>query len=234
MGWVDVGVVFGRFPTGGRDGFQVIVRVLDTDHGIGKWRDLCHFGILDFRVRESLRVDGPGFANGLKQADIVLAGAGRSEDGEAFRIIDHPGGDAGGGGGRRAAMLTVVAVNVDRARQLAHRFGEFDETVRRDTIVTVRQVDVPQPIFFRELDIGCRTIHTHNCANTKLLKLAKSRFASWLAAGDDFVGKLVRVGKDGAFDFRRALCSGRIGKDPDRADPEDHRRCNDRKKLHLN
>jgi len=95
----------------------------------------------------------------------------------------------------------MVAMDVDRPREVADRFCQFPGSLLRNAIVSVRQVDVAEAIFVGQLPIRFGTIDTDHRLHTQIDKLLERRIAGRQTAGNHPVMQPPRIGQMLGDDF---------------------------------
>src|SRR5262249_47477551 len=87
----------------------------------------------------------------------------------------------------RPSMDTVVAVKIDRSREVTDCLGETKHLLSRNAVVSERDVDVPQPVLAGTLNLRLYTVYGDHGLDAKLLERCKTSFTVGAAATKELV-----------------------------------------------
>jgi len=105
-------------------------------------------------------------------------------------------------------MLAVMAVDVDRTRQISHRLGQFPRALFGNAVVTMRQVDVTHAVALRRFHVGLRAVDADHCLDAEFFQLDESLLAIGLYAGNDSFMQTVGIRKVRPLDTCRRFYGG--------------------------
>ena len=149
---VQGGLLGQRLPPGCRECLEMVEGLLDLDHRLGHCRNFGRFGKIRPDRVQGFVIDPAGRLSRLIQPAVVLASAGCLEHCQGVGRGEQPRGHARNRTGGRAAVLAVMAVDVDRPRQIADRFGQLVTPLFRHAVVAMRQVNIAQAVLFGQLN----------------------------------------------------------------------------------
>ena len=103
-------------------------------------------------------------------------------------------------------MLAVVTMNVNWARKVVDGLGQFQQSFIGNAVVSVRQMDVAQPVLLSQWDVRFRAVDANHGFDAQLLERLKRGLALRLkgdrAGGDADIAAAIKADPRLAEDYK--------------------------------